>query len=142
MPSHLLRVTRLDYKEGGSFNYLGLDVGKHYIDHCLHLFEKHCAYISTIRHTYKALFDAQQGNKNLNFKKISTTRILGKVLRGQPPEEIQKFQSTTYDKEKVIAIESFVHQHFFKAYASAELIVNAFKLDTINRIVKEPLFGQ
>lgn len=30
-----------------------------------------------------------------------------------------------------------MHKQFFEAYISAELIVNAFKLDTINRITKE-----
>lgn len=44
----IMNMTRSDYSKGGSFNYLGLDVGKHYIDHCLYLFEKHCAYASAI----------------------------------------------------------------------------------------------
>lgn len=131
-------MTRLDYKTGGSFNYLGLDVGKHYIDHCLHLFEKHCAYISAIRHTHKELFNTQQGGENLTLKKHLTSIILGKVLSGNSVEAIREcFGNTRLAKEKVVAIESFVHQQFFETYASAELIVNAFKLDTINRIAKE-----
>jgi hypothetical protein len=128
----IMDMTRPDYIRGGSFNYLGLDVGKHYIDHCLHLFEKHCAYISAIRHTQKALLDKQQHDKNLKFSKVSTSNILGKVLSGQTFEAIRESSST-----KMIAIESFVHQQFFEAYASAEQIVNAFKLDTINRIAAE-----
>jgi hypothetical protein len=131
-------MTRLDYIKGGSFNYLGLDVGKHYIDHCLHLFEKHCAYISAIRHTHKALFDIQQHYENLRLYKKLTSLILGKVLCGQTVEAIREpFGRNKPAEEKVVAIESFVHQQFFEAYASAELIVNAFKLDTINRIAKE-----
>lgn len=134
----IMDMTRLDYKEGGSFNYLGLDVGKHYIDHCLHIFEKHCASISAIRHTHKALFDMQQHDKNLKLHKESTSKILGKVLRGQSVEAMR--ESSGLKKiaaEKVVAIESVVHRQFFEAYASAELIVNAFKLDTINRIAAE-----
>lgn len=134
----IMDMTQLDYKKGGSFNYLGLDVGKHYIDHCLHLFEKHCAYVSAIRHTHKALFDAQQCDENLKIYKKSTILILGRVLSGKSVEAIrEKFGSSKLSKEKVVAIESFVHQQFFEAYASAEQIVNAFKLDTINRIAKE-----
>lgn len=131
----IMDMTQLDYTKGGSFNYLGLDVGKHYIDHCLHLFEKHCAYISAIRHTCKGLLNTQQGDENLQLRKQLATSILGKVLRGQTVEAILGcFRRHDLAEKKVFAIESFVHQQFFKAYASAELIVNAFKLDTINRI--------
>lgn len=131
----IMNMTRLDYRKGGSFNYLGLDVGKHYIDHCLHLFEKHCAYISAIRHVHKALLDARQGNENLSLKKQTTILILGKMLSGQAVEAIREYSGIkSISEKKVVAIESFVHQQFFEAYASAELVVNAFKLDTINHI--------
>lgn len=139
----IMGMTRLDYTRGGSFNYLGLDVGKHYIDHCLHLFEKHCAYISAIRHTYKALFDIQQHDKNLKLNKDSTRKIIGRALCGQPFEVIRETSGIkNHAVEKVVAIESFVHQQFFEAYASAELIVNTFKLDTINNIAKECHFPE
>lgn len=132
----IMDMTQLDYKRGGSFNYLGLDVGKHYIDHCLHLFEKHYAYICAIRHTHKALFDTQQDNLKLN--KDSTNAILGKVLSGHTIQAIRESSSLKcHAEERIVAIESFVHQRFVEAYASAELIVNAFKLDTINLIAAE-----
>lgn len=131
----IMDMTRPDYQRGGSFNYLGLDVGKHYIDHCLHLFEKHCAYISAIRHAHKALFDLQHHDEKLSFNKITMNWLFGKVLCGQSAEAIRESSSKRkYNEEKLVAIESFVHQQFFEAYASAEQIVNAFKLDTINRI--------
>lgn len=130
----IMDMTRLDYMKGGSFNYLGLDVGKHYIDHCLHLFEEHFAYISAIRHAHKVLFDSKQENLNLN--KHTKNLILGRVFKGQAIESIRESSSMKNIAEiKVVSIESFVHQQFVKAYASAELIVNSFKLDTINRIV-------
>lgn len=134
----IMDMTRLDYKRGSNFNYLGLDVGKHYIDHCLHLFEKHCAYISAIRHAHKALFDAQQSDENLNFRKISTNHILGRILSGKSVEAVlESYGNCRLSKEKVVAIQSFVYKQFFEAFASTERIVNAFKLDTINRIAKE-----
>lgn len=129
----IMGMTRFDYVKGGSFNYLGLDVGKHYIDHCLHLFEKHCVYISAIRHTYKAIVGAQQDK--FNFNKTTIITILGKVFRGQTVEAIQKNHRVKRNSEaEIVDIESFVHQQFVEAYVSAEHIVNSFKLDTINRI--------
>lgn len=134
----IMDMTRLDYTRGGTFNYLGLDVGKHYVDHCLHLLEKHCAYISAIRHTYKAFFDIQQGNENLKINKMLTSKILGKVLSGQTIHVMRRSSGIkTLAEKKLITIESLIHQQFCKAYITAELIVNAFKLDTINRITKE-----
>lgn len=139
----IMDMTQLDYKKGGNFNYLGLDVGKHYIDHCLHLFEKHCTYISAIRHAHKALFKAQQSDENLKLEKWTTMWTLGKVLSGQTVEALRTsfgeciLSEKKVSEKKAVAIESFVHQQFFEAYASAEKNVNAFKLDTINRIAKE-----
>lgn len=130
----IMDLTRPDYIKGGSFNYLGLDVGKNYIDHCLHLFEKHCAYFSAIRHAHKALFEIQHHDEKLSFHKTSMNWLFGKVLSGQSLEATRGSSSRRYSEENVVAIESFVHQQFFEAYASAEQIVNAFKLDTINRI--------
>ncbi len=134
----IMDMTQIAYVKGGSFNYLGLDVGKHYIDHCLHLFEKHCAYISAIQHVQKTLFEAQQCDENLKLQKFSTNLILGKTLSGQSIEVIRgSFHDNKPSKEKFVSIESFVHQQFFDAFTSTERIVNAFKLDTINRILKE-----
>lgn len=134
----IMDMTRPDYTKGGSFNYLGLDVGKHYIDHCLHLLEKHFAYISAIRHTHKVLIDTHLRNSKFALDKIAVNSLFGKVLCGQSVEALRKFyKSNRHSEEKLIDFESFVHKQFFEAYISAELIVNAFKLDTINRITKE-----
>lgn len=133
----IMDMTRLDYKKGGGFNYLGLDVGKHYIDHCLHLFEEHCAYISAIRYTQRALFEVQQRDENSKMIKRNARWILGKVLSGHSIESIREsLGSGAPVEQKIIAIESFVHHQFAEAYVKAEQIVNTFKLDTINRIGK------
>ncbi|MDB2486846.1 hypothetical protein N9W75_01995, partial [Porticoccaceae bacterium] len=47
----LLDMSLAEYKAGESFNFLGLDAGRHYIDHCYHLFETHGAFITAIRQT-------------------------------------------------------------------------------------------
>ncbi|MCA1931697.1 hypothetical protein [Rheinheimera sp.] len=131
----IMDMTRLDYQEGRSFNYLGLDAGKHYIDHCLHLFENHYAYISAIRHAYKALFEIQQHEKKFALDKISMNSLFGQVLYGKSIEAIRESHERNKRRvEILVAIEAFVHQQFLEAYVSAERIVNAFKLDTINRI--------
>lgn len=136
----IMDLTQLDYKKGGNFNFLGLDVGKHYIDHCLNLFETQSAYISGIRYSYKALSNVQLGNENLNLRKETINLIFRKVLYGQTAEAIMESlrkHNIRIAKARLVAIESFVHQMFFEAYTSAEQIVNAFKLDIINRIAKE-----
>jgi hypothetical protein len=38
-----------DYIEGGSLNFLGLEVGKHYVDHCANIFQEFGLYTSACR---------------------------------------------------------------------------------------------
>ena len=40
-----------EYRNGGSFNYLGLNIGKHYIDHCGSVFEDNIQYAIAARIT-------------------------------------------------------------------------------------------
>jgi hypothetical protein len=79
----MLDMTRLEYKKGGSFNFLGLEVGKHYIDHCQHLFEHHCAYVTAIRRATAMLFDEQSHRPEFSLGKNPTNRLLGRVFIGE-----------------------------------------------------------
>jgi hypothetical protein len=133
----MLDMTRLEYKEGGSFNLLGLEVGKHYIDHCQHLFECHSAYVTAIRRTTAALFNVQSQRPGLRLNKNSTTKLLGKVFIGAKIDstDIKERYFKSNSLEKLLAIESFIHTTFKQEFERAERSINAFRLDTINQIV-------
>ncbi|WP_394243553.1 hypothetical protein [Vibrio astriarenae] len=44
-----------DWKSGGSFNYLTLDYGRHYIEHCTTFFSQHIAMATALKLTYKSV---------------------------------------------------------------------------------------
>lgn len=133
----MLDMTRLEYKKGGSFNFLGLEVGKHYIDHCQHLFEGHSAYVTAIKRATMALYDMQSQNSDLKLQKQNTTKLLGKVFIGAQLEsaDIKEKLFKTNSLEKLLAIESFIHKTFKQEFERAERCINAFRLDTINQMV-------
>ncbi|MBO1927372.1 hypothetical protein J3998_07245 [Thiomicrorhabdus sp. 6S2-11] len=133
----MLDMTRLEYRKGGSFNYLGLEVGKHYIDHCQHLFEGHCAYVTAIKRATMALYDMQSQNSDLKLQKQTTTKLLGQVFIGAQLEssDIKERFFKSVSLEKLLAIEAFVHKTFKQKFERVERCNNAFKLDTINQIV-------
>lgn len=48
-------LTLNDYKRGGTFDFLGLDVGRHYVDYCASFFEDNIAYATAASKTIKAI---------------------------------------------------------------------------------------
>ncbi|WP_286272049.1 hypothetical protein [Thalassotalea hakodatensis] len=42
-------MTLADYKKGGTFDFLTLDVGKHYVDYCASFFEQHIVFATALR---------------------------------------------------------------------------------------------
>jgi hypothetical protein len=133
----MLDMTRLEYRKGGSFNFLGLEGGKHYIDHCNHLFECHSVYVAAIKRTTSALFDVQSQRLDFKLNEVSTTKLLGKVFLGAQLEstDIKERSFKGNSLEKLLAIESFIHTTFKHEFERVERRINAFKLDTINQIV-------
>ncbi|MCE0494649.1 hypothetical protein [Vibrio salinus] len=79
-------MTLADYKEGGSFDFLTLDVGRYYIDYCASFFEAHVAFSTALSN---ALVDvglnvSESGNSNkwndcLDFS--TTTLLTSKLVK-------------------------------------------------------------
>ncbi|MCF2950377.1 hypothetical protein L0668_19870 [Paraglaciecola aquimarina] len=59
-------MTLADYKKGGTFDFLTLDVGKHYIDYCANYFEQHIVFATALRNSLNQLgMDTDtEGNKD------------------------------------------------------------------------------
>ena len=51
----VLNVTANEYNTTGSLNFLGLEVGKHYIDHCANIFEEYFQFSAAMRKTLNSL---------------------------------------------------------------------------------------
>lgn len=76
-------MTSKDYQEGGSFNFLTLDIGRYYVDHCANYFEKHYSFgvalACTIREASASVQEELEGA--VNQKTLS--RHINYVLMGR-----------------------------------------------------------
>tara|TARA_R110001606_G_scaffold399190_2_gene581433 strand:+ start:1888 stop:4644 length:2757 start_codon:yes stop_codon:yes gene_type:complete len=129
----LMNITLAQYKEGGSFNFLGLDVGKHYIDHCHNVFEEHYAYSAAIRKTLIQCLNSSDLNDNVKLSKKCLTWVLGSVLKGMTSKDI--LIKCRVKLSKIEAVRNYAHTVFCDIYVNSSRLINAFKIDTINRIV-------
>jgi len=126
--------TLADYQAGGSFNFLGLDIGKHYVDHCYNIFDTHSVFITAIRQTEKWWLAEAARNTALEIKGQSVMGTLGAVLSGAVIEEIPH-TNLTVGRDKKNLSERLIHRQFRKYYKQAQQRINPFKIDTVERIV-------
>lgn len=75
-------ITLRDFQNGGSFNFLGLDIGKHYIDHCGNRFEDFFQVAYALRKTFKKAEEVCDG-KALPQEYTSKSAFIGRVLTGE-----------------------------------------------------------
>jgi len=133
----LLNMTRNEYKEGGSFNFLGLDIGKHYIDHCYNIFEAHAPFISALRQT--VYWWQQEGilHPDLQIKgKRKNTNVVANVLFGHTPDKSMVARCDRLSLDKCQLSELLIHTVFRDFYTEALRKVVAFDFANMNRVVQ------
>lgn len=121
----MLDMTFNDYQEGGSFNYLGLDVGKHYVDHCHLFFEEHFLFVSAMEATLQAAPEDQWREKH--------KKLLAKILLGRTLSEEKEISRVPLETR--LHYESQVHDIFRQAYESNIKLSLLFKLSTVSHFV-------
>ena len=121
----MLDMTFTDYLQGGSFNYLGLDVGKHYVDHCHLFFENQFLFASAIEVTLQAASEAQWGGKH--------EKLLAKVLLGLTLSNENVVSRVSLETR--LSYESSVHDTFRQAYECNAKLSLLFNLNTILHFV-------
>jgi len=135
-------LTLADYKNGGSFDFLGLDVGRHYIDFCAELFEDNVSYATAARKSLKDILndlerdDELTGDTKTSLKKEVVDTLMGVAEPNYQSSELEK-QDHIGLKEKKLSIRKKTLTTFCQNYN--EIIVNqkAFTLKVINSIAKE-----
>ncbi|WP_287008783.1 hypothetical protein [Alteromonas sp.] len=133
----ILDITLNEYKVGGSFNYLGLDIGKHYIDHCWNLFEEHAPFITALRQTVAWWEKEGVEHPGLQLKnRDKQTSVMASVLSGLTSDKKMVARCNNLSLKKCKLAESLIHKVFSYNYIQATLKVTPFKMDNINRLVK------
>lgn len=124
-----------EYKNGSSFNYLGLNIGKHYIDHCGSVFEDNIQYAIAARLTLTESIEEirrELGQGTLeSIQPIVTHALLGKKLN-----ELPESMSRIWRQDKLEFIYEITLNNFVRNFNDYAEISCAFDIDTINEIVK------
>ncbi|WP_299082401.1 hypothetical protein [uncultured Paraglaciecola sp.] len=117
-----------DWKAGKSFNYLKLDYGKYYIEHCALFFNKHYA---LARALYDTLQDADELIVQAGWPVNRDTKpYVSLCLLNLSPEEIAKGRSINLDKTR--ALKKMVEARFLSYLTKYDTHMN--KLDRVARI--------
>lgn len=129
-----LDMTLADYQTGGSFNYIGLDVGRYYIDHCGNLFEAHFQYAVSAR---MAMQDTiTQVQSKLGFGTLETIQpIVANALMGVGLSDISEYTQSIWSLDNLFYIYETAIENFISHYNSYADISCAFRLDTVNKII-------
>lgn len=133
----ILDMTRNEYIAGGSFNFLGLEIGKHYIDHCYNLFEEHAPFITALRQTVAWWEKKGIAHPKLQLKtRNKQTSVIGHVLSGRPPDKKMVAQCYNLPLDTCRFAESLIHSVFRKNYAKAIRKLTVFNVENINELVR------
>lgn len=132
----VLGITLSDYQKGGSFNSIGLDIGRHYIDFCSQTFEEHVSYATACRLTMSEI--SPEVSKQMGYKYTESIQLISsQILMGIPINELRGRYIKKMFPPTVKGIVEIVHNLFFKHYYSIIQRNNTFKIDSINCIVKK-----
>lgn len=132
----VMDCTLSDYRKGGTFNFLGLDVGRHYIDYCSETFENNFTYAAACMETLNDI--VKEVNDNIGYKHEGIIkRICAETLMGK------KLQDVNYGKKSRIVAKKTLTEIFNRTlsvfcrkYNHIFQQADVFKLDSINEIVK------
>jgi len=106
-------ITLNDYQQGGSLNFLGLEVGKHYVDHCANIFQEHLVYAAACRKVLKNIYEIR------SFEKRSVKlAICGSLFMGLDP-----IDSITSKKKKPEEFSEFIKEVKAAFITEANLLI-------------------
>ncbi|WP_043316128.1 hypothetical protein [Microbulbifer sp. HZ11] len=132
--SHL-GVTAADYRKGGSFNFLGLDIGKHYIDHCANEFDEHFQFAAAARKTLYTIEDEVKARLGMgNWASIGS--VVAQFLLGDTPENFPDVYVKRYFRlSNRDLIYDIFNERFVAIFNSYAHLSCAYKIDVINQII-------
>jgi hypothetical protein len=128
-------ITLSDYKKGGSFDFLGLDIGRHYVDFCAETFERHSVYATSCRMTLSSIVSDVM--KEIDYKTSRMIkRICSETLMGMALDDIGVEPSSKIAKSTLFIIYRRTLTLFSSIFTRLAQKTNAFKLINVNEIVK------
>ncbi|MBA6416933.1 hypothetical protein H4J50_12990 [Colwellia sp. 6M3] len=119
-----------DYIEGGSFNFLGLEVGKHYVDHCANIFQEFGLYASACR---GVLTDIKSEPES-SMRETKLTLASNLLMSVDPKVDIR---AKTLNKDRFNDIVNFVKNKFTEKFNSLRPLFKLQDGDIINLTLQQ-----
>lgn len=114
-----------DWYAGGSYNFLTLDHGRYYVEHCLNFFEQNFALALALSQTFRA---AKHIAETLGYKELTVSNLLSRILRGFSVDDLKK-DAQNWGLLTIQNVHEHVLHHFSVAYRQAHYEV---------RLLQEP----
>lgn len=126
-------MTLTDYKAGGTFDFLGLDIGRHYVDYCADFYETYIAFAIAARKTVSAMtnFIENFGDK----RQTSENRLMRVVITTLQGEPYFSNNESNIDREQLVSDETIKMFHLF--YNKCVFETKAFSLDVLNAVAAD-----
>ncbi|RZR40985.1 hypothetical protein [Vibrio vulnificus] len=86
-------MTLTEFKKGGSFNFLGLEMGQYYVDYLNHVYQNNFLYTSTCKRALSAVLE-KAGIANIKETRTKN-RLFNVILAGLQGDELSSAQSET-----------------------------------------------
>lgn len=129
----IMNMTAREYRQGGSFNFLGLEIGKHYIDHCNNRFEEYFSHTAAINNTLNTFGD----KKLFQVFTKSSLRIKGIIAKILAGDSFFLGYVPSGDKiDKAKKIEKVIHKFFIEEFHKSCWLSHPFFIDNINKIAE------
>ncbi|WP_289083611.1 hypothetical protein [uncultured Spongiibacter sp.] len=146
----VMNMTLNDYSKGGSFNFLTLDVGKHYLDHCANIFEDEYqaarAMDLTLPKAREYLEHLFPGVKSKDSLKAAVSELVYPLLAGFSASDIKALphreRLNQLSIEEIQKSIDFLYNTFEKHFNETAEIVSAFRLDSTSNILEESGFPE
>lgn len=124
----ILGMTLSDYVAGGSFDFLGLDVGRYYVDYCAEFFEGFLSYGTAVTRVFQKL-DVLKNRFGRSLSVVNSKKVITNVVQGIVPSDLD---TKGYKKNYELMLNLFAEE-YNKISGRNKL----FSLDVIEDIVSE-----
>lgn len=126
-------MTLTDYKEGGTFDFLGLDIGRHYVDYCANFYETYISFAIAARKTLSVMTNfIEKFGDTRQTRESSFMRIVISTLQGEP-----YFSRSNKNKMREQLIHDETLKVFHQTYNCLVVRTKAFSLDVLNDIATD-----
>jgi hypothetical protein len=130
---NVMGLTLQDYERAGSFNFLGLDVGKHYIDHCANVFEDNYQFAVALRKTHT---NTERILKSIRLpeRENSKSVLIGRTLTGAGVDAISA--ATGLSRSRIEIPHNLLLDEFRKQYNDCSILSSINSYEVISQIIQ------